>query len=147
MLYYLLFSLHPRSTVFNVFRYITFRSICAFLTAFAVSLLIGPYIINKLQRNHVGQRIRKDGPDSHLNKSGTPTMGGVIILIAIISSVLLWANFKNRYIWVTLFSVVGFGLIGFFDDYLKFIRNKSDGLAPRYKFGLQILVAMIVGVT
>lgn len=146
MLYYLLFSLHPRSTAFNVFRYITFRSICAFLTAFAVSLLIGPYIINRLQRHQIGQRIREDGPDSHHKKSGTPTMGGVIILIAIIASVLLWANFKNRYIWVTLFSVVGFGLIGLFDDYLKFIRNKSDGLAARYKFGLQIIVALAIGI-
>lgn len=146
MLYYLLFSLHKHSTFLNVFRYITFRSICAFLTAFAVSLAIGPYIIRKLQRNNVGQRIREDGPTSHHNKSGIPTMGGIIILIAIIISVLLWANLKNRYIWITIFSVVGFGIIGFYDDYLKFIRNRSDGLAPRYKFGFQIIVAMIIGI-
>lgn len=146
MLYYLLFSMHERSTIFNVFRYITFRSICAFLTAFAVSLLIGPYVIDKLQEKNVGQRIREDGPNSHHNKAGIPTMGGMIILIAIIISVLFWSNLKNRYIWITILSIVGFGLIGFYDDYLKFIKSRSDGLAPRYKFGLQIIVATAIGI-
>jgi phospho-N-acetylmuramoyl-pentapeptide-transferase len=144
MLYALLYSLHSHYPFLNVFRYITFRAIYATLTALIVSFLMGPYLIRALQSWRVGQQIREAGPQSHQIKSGTPTMGGILILIAIVFSTLLWAELKNRYIWIVLFATLGFGLIGFWDDYLKVIRKKSDGLLARYKFSLQILVGVLI---
>ncbi|NOY83374.1 MAG: phospho-N-acetylmuramoyl-pentapeptide-transferase [Nitrospirae bacterium] len=143
MFYNLLYPLHDTFSFFNVFRYITFRTIYAIVTALVISFVIGPKITRWLAARQMGQTIREDGPKSHLIKSGTPTMGGLMILIAIISSTLLWADMTNRYIWLTLFSTAGFGVIGYWDDYLKCVKKDPKGLLPRYKFSLQILVALI----
>lgn len=143
MLYHFLYPLHTTYSFLNVFRYITFRTIYAVLTALIISFLIGEWVTNLLKRYQIGQQIRNDGPKSHLSKSGTPTMGGVMILVAVLGSTLLWADLTNRYIWLVLFATAGYGLIGFWDDYLKCIRKNPKGLLPRYKFSLQILVALI----
>ena len=145
MLYNLLYPLHTEYSFLNVFRYITFRTIYAVLTALAISFILGPMIIRLLQRLHIGQHVRDDGPQTHLNKSGTPTMGGIMILFAMIFSTLLWADLKNLYVWLVLFATASFGLIGFWDDFLKVTKRHSRGLLPRYKFGLQILTALIIG--
>ena len=144
MFYHFLYPLHETFSFLNVFRYITFRTIYAVITALAISFLIGPSITHFLRRYQVGEAIRPDGPASHHRKAGTPTMGGAMILIAVIVSTLLWADIANRYIWLVLFSVIGFGLIGFLDDYRKCILRDAKGLLPRYKFGLQIGVALII---
>ncbi len=145
MFYNLIYPLHTTYSFLNVFRYITFRTIYAVVTALLISFLIGKKVTELLKRYQIGQTVRDDGPKTHLDKSGTPTMGGLMILIAIIISTLLWADMTNLYIWLVLFSTTGFGLIGFWDDYLKCVRKDPKGLAPRYKFGLQILVALIIG--
>jgi phospho-N-acetylmuramoyl-pentapeptide-transferase len=145
MLYNLLYPLHTHYAFLNVFRYITFRTIYAVLTALVISFLLGPVIIRWLQRLHIGQQIREEGPKSHQAKSGTPTMGGLMILIAVSLSTLLWADLTNRYVWLVLLAAVGFGLIGFWDDYLKVVKRHSRGLIPRYKFGLQMAVAAVIG--
>lgn len=146
MLYNLLYPLHTEFSFLNVFRYITFRTIYAILTALVISFILGPIIIRMLQRYHIGQSIREDGPKSHLGKSGTPTMGGILILVAMILSTLLWADLLNPYVWLAVLATVGFGLIGFWDDFLKVSRRQSKGLLPRYKFGLQILLALTISV-
>jgi phospho-N-acetylmuramoyl-pentapeptide-transferase len=143
MFYHLLYPLHADYAFLNVFRYITFRTIYAVLTALVISFLLGPTIIRWLQRLHIGQQIREEGPKSHQAKSGTPTMGGLLILIAVVCATLLWTDLTNRYVWVVLLATVGFGLIGFGDDYLKVVKRHSRGLIPRYKFALQILVASV----
>ena len=143
MFYNLLYPLHTTYSFLNVFRYITFRTIYAIVTALVISFLIGPWITRFLKARQMGQAIRDDGPKSHLSKSGTPTMGGLMILIAIISTTFLWADLTNRYVWLTLFSTTGFGLIGYWDDYLKCVKKNPKGLLPRYKFSLQIAVALI----
>ncbi len=145
MLYHFLYPLREAFSGFNVFRYITFRSAGAVLTALIVSFLLGPLIIAWLRRLKVGQHVRDDGPKSHLAKQGTPTMGGVLILAALVSSVLLWSDLTNRYVWVVLFSTVAFGGIGFWDDYLKVVKKRSTGLRAYQKFGLQIAASLIVG--
>lgn len=144
MLYHLLYPLHTTYSFFNVFRYITFRTIYAIVTALVISFLIGEVVTELLRRYQIGQQIRSDGPKSHMSKSGTPTMGGILILIAMVGSTLLWADLTNRYVWLVLIATVGFGAIGFMDDYLKCIRKNTKGLLPRYKFSLQILVALII---
>ena len=144
MLYHLLYPLHTDFAVFNVFRYITFRTIYAILTALAISFLFGPSIIRLLQRHQIGQQIREEGPKSHQRKAGTPTMGGLLMVASLLIATLLWADLLNGYVWLAVVTVVGFGAIGFADDYLKFIRHRSEGLKPRYKFGLQIAVALLV---
>src|ERR1700693_700992 len=144
MLYSLLYPLHTHYAFLNVFRYITFRSVYAILTALILSFLLGPWLIRVLKGWKIGQQIRSAGPQSHQAKSGTPTMGGLLILLAVIVSTLLWADLKKRYVWMVLIAMAGFGLIGFLDDYLKVVRKKSEGLLPRYKFGLQILVAVLI---
>lgn len=143
MFYNLIYPLHESYSFLNVFRYITFRTIYAVVTALLISFLIGPKITEILRGLQVGEMIRAEGPDSHQVKSGTPTMGGLLILIAILVSTLLWADMTNGYIWLALFATTGFGLIGFWDDYLQCVRKDPKGLLPRYKFGLQILVALI----
>jgi len=145
MLYHLLFPLHKTFIAFNVFRYVTFRTAGAILTALLVSFILGPYLIRKLEELQVGQAIRDDGPQSHFKKAGTPTMGGVLILLAVFLSTLLWANLQNRFIWLVLFATAWMGLIGFIDDYLKVIRKSSKGLAGRYKFGWEVLLGLLVG--
>src|SRR5574341_1752723 len=146
MFYYLLYPLHTDYAFLNVFRYITFRTIYAVLTALVISFFLGPAIIRWLQRLHIGQQIREEGPKSHQAKSGTPTMGGLMILVAVSLSTLLWVDLANRYVWMVLLATVGFGLIGYWDDYLKVVKRHSRGLIPRYKFGLQMAVAAVSAV-
>ncbi len=129
--------------VFAVFNYITLRSILAALTALAVSLLLGPYAIRKLASvKHGGQPIRTDGPQSHFSKAGTPTMGGALILFAVISATLLWANLGNRYIWIVLGVTVAFGAIGWLDDWIKIVRRDPNGLKSRWKYLLQSIFGL-----
>jgi phospho-N-acetylmuramoyl-pentapeptide-transferase len=145
MLYHLLYPLHTTLSVFNVFRYITFRTIYASLTAFFICFLLGPWIIRKLSGMQVGQYIRDDGPQSHLAKAGTPTMGGVLIVFSIAASTLLWSDLTNYFVWIMLFVVIGYGLVGFADDYLMQVKKRSKGLSVRRKFALQIGLALIIG--
>ena len=142
MLYHLFYPLHEFYSGFNVFRYITFRSVYAIITAFIISLLFGPIIIRKLKQYHIGQIIREEGPQSHFSKAGTPTMGGLLILIALILPTLLWANLTSRYVWLVLFSTLGFGAIGFCDDYLKVVKKRSLGLTGKQKLSAQFSVAL-----
>src|SRR6476620_5338965 len=121
MLYYFLYSLHMKLTFFNVFKYITFRTFGASITSVLLCMLVGPSYIRFLQRKQMGQAIREDGPKSHLLKKGTPTMGGGLILIAIVLPTLLWSDLTNKNMWIAVFATLSFGLIGYMDDYLKII--------------------------
>jgi phospho-N-acetylmuramoyl-pentapeptide-transferase len=145
MLYHLLYPLRTEFSVLNVVQYITFRTAAASLTAFALSLLLGPWLIRRLRLFQVGQVVRQDGPASHKPKAGTPTMGGLLILAAVFIPTLLWANLTNAYIWIAIVTTAAFGAIGFTDDYLKVTRHSHHGLFARYKFSAQILVALGVG--
>jgi len=145
MLYHLLVSLYPQVPLFNVARYITFRTAAASMTALLISLVMGPWLIRRLRDFQVGQVIRQEGPESHRAKAGTPTMGGLLILAAALIPTLLWADLTNPYIWIAMLATAAFGAIGFLDDYLKVTRRSSGGLAPRYKLGLQIIVGLAVG--
>ena len=145
MLYHLLVPLAKAFTPFNVFRYVTFRTAGAFLTALVVSMVLGPFLIRRLSDMRARQVVREDGPQSHLKKAGTPTMGGVLILLAVISATLLWAQLTNRFIWLAVFSTLAMGAVGFVDDYLKLKRGTSTGLRPRQKFFWQILIGLLVG--
>src|SRR5512134_878473 len=137
MLYHLLYPLHTVFSVLNVFRYITFRTIYASLTAFFICFFFGPWVIARLTRLQVGQYIREDGPKSHLGKAGTPTMGGILIVGAVALSVLLWADLTEPFVWITLLVLIGFGSVGFVDDYLMQIKRRSKGLSVRGKLLLQ----------
>ncbi|KIH77946.1 Phospho-N-acetylmuramoyl-pentapeptide-transferase [Geoalkalibacter ferrihydriticus] len=143
MLYHLLYPLHTEYSAFYVFRFITFRTIYATITALAISFLIGPWLIQKLQSLQIGQSIRKVGPESHFKKEGTPTMGGTLILCAIVLPTLLWADLTNLYVWVTLLVTVGFGIVGFSDDYLKVKRRNSDGLSARHKMFWLLVISLV----
>jgi phospho-N-acetylmuramoyl-pentapeptide-transferase len=145
MLYSLLLPLHESFSLFNVFRYITFRTALATLTALLISLALGPWFIQRLRDFQIGQQIRPEGPLSHQRKKGTPTMGGLLILIAVILPSLLWADPANPYVWIALISTLLYGIIGFADDYLKLTRKRSLGLTARQKFASQILVALGIG--
>lgn len=145
MLYHLLYPLHTTFSVFNVFRYITFRTIYASLTAFLICFLLGPWMIRKLSQMQIGQYIRDDGPKTHLGKAGTPTMGGTLIILSIVISILLWSDLTNFFVWITLFVVVGYGLVGFLDDYLMLVKKRSKGLGVHSKLLLQALIALIAG--
>jgi len=127
---------------FHLFQYLTFRTIMSTLTALAVSLLAGPAIIRKLAEVKAGQVIRTDGPQSHLTKAGTPTMGGALILGSIVAATLLWADLRNRYVWLVLLTTLAFGVIGFYDDYKKLVRKDSRGLAARWKYFWQSLFGL-----
>ncbi|WP_286233479.1 phospho-N-acetylmuramoyl-pentapeptide-transferase [Thalassotalea sediminis] len=129
-------------SAFNVFSYLTFRAIVSTLTALGVSLYFGPKLIRYLQRMQIGQTVRDDGPESHLSKSGTPTMGGILILAAIVFSILLWGDLSNRYVLTVLFVVVSFGIIGFVDDYRKVIRKDANGLIARWKYFWQTILGL-----
>jgi len=148
MLFNLLVPLADESVVFNLFRYLTFRSAGAVVTALFIAFVMGPRTIRWLKKKQrEGQPIRQDGPESHLiTKQGTPTMGGVLILFALALSTLLWADLTNGYVWVVLGVTVGFGLIGFFDDYLKLTRRSSRGLPSRTKFLAQLLVSLLAAI-
>jgi phospho-N-acetylmuramoyl-pentapeptide-transferase len=143
VLYHLLYPLKSVFGGFNVFRYITFRSIFAVLTALMISLIIGPWCIKKLKELQIGQFIREDGPQSHHAKAGTPTMGGLMILFAMLSSVMLWADLTNYYVWIMIFVALGFGFVGFLDDYLKVVKKHNRGLTGRAKLLWQTGVALI----
>ena len=143
MLYHLLYPLHTTFSVFNVFRYITFRTIYASLTAFFICFLLGPWMIRKLGAMQVGQYIRDDGPKTHLDKAGTPTMGGTLIIISIVASILLWSDLTNYFVWIVLFVTIGYGAIGFIDDYLMQVKKQSKGLTVRKKLALQGIVALV----
>jgi phospho-N-acetylmuramoyl-pentapeptide-transferase len=127
---------------FNAFSYLTLRAILAALTALVISFVVGPTMIRKLAEHQVGQRVRSDGPQTHLSKAGTPTMGGALILVAIVVATLLWADLANRFVWITLAVTVAFGLIGFWDDYLKLVVGDSRGLIARYKYFWQSVAGL-----
>jgi phospho-N-acetylmuramoyl-pentapeptide-transferase len=146
MLYNLIYSLHDWFSPLNVFRYITFRTSLAILTSLFLSLVLGPWIINQLKRLSLTQQIRDDGPKAHLGKAGTPTMGGILIILCILISLVMWGDFRNIYIWIMIVSLVGFGGIGFLDDYLKVSRQNHKGLRAYQKFGMQIILALLIGI-
>ena len=142
MLYLLLYPLHTSSSVFNVFRYITFRTLLAAIIALTVSFFLGPRLIARLTALHLGQPIRPDGPQAHLSKAGTPTMGGILILFSLAVATLLLADLSNLYVWLVLGVTVGFGAIGFGDDYRKLSHENSIGLQGRYKLLCQLILAL-----
>ncbi|HBC58517.1 MAG TPA: phospho-N-acetylmuramoyl-pentapeptide-transferase [Gammaproteobacteria bacterium] len=144
MLLYLADWLTQYHSGFRVFQYLTMRTILGVLTALLMSLLIGPSMIRYLSKYNVGQTVRDDGPETHFVKAGTPTMGGTLILVAIIVSTLFWADLSNRYVWVVLFVTISFGAIGWLDDYIKLVRRDPKGLRARYKYLLQSLAALVV---
>jgi phospho-N-acetylmuramoyl-pentapeptide-transferase len=143
--YGLLLPLRDAVSAFNLFRYITVRTALAGVTALLISLLAGPWLINLLRRKQIGQQIRADGPQSHLAKKGTPSMGGILIIGATIIPTLLWGNLSNTYVWLAMGTMVTFGLVGWLDDYLKVIRKRSLGLIARYKLVLQFGLAIAFG--
>ncbi len=146
MLYWLLFQvLHRYIPPFRVFQYITTRVALANLTALAISLAFGPWMIRKLRKMAFGQSIREEGPKSHQKKAGTPTMGGLLIVAAIVIPTLLWADLTNQYVWLALLGLLGFGAIGFIDDYAKITKKRNLGLTARQKFWYQICCAMLIG--
>ncbi len=147
MLYWLLYQkLFPYFSPFRIFRYVTFRTAFASLTALLIGLFIGPFVIEKLREFQIGQYIREDGPQAHQKKAGTPTMGGVLICISILLPTLLWADLSNPFIWLVMLSTAGFGAIGFADDYIKVVHKRNLGLTARAKTGYQILVSAGVAV-
>ena len=147
MLYWLLYQkLFPYFRLFRIFRYLTFRTVFASLTALLIGLLIGPYVIEKLREFQIGQYIREEGPQSHQKKSGTPTMGGVLICISILIPTLLWADLSNPLVWVVILSTLAFGAIGFVDDYTKVVHRRNKGLTGRQKLMLQFIASAAVAV-
>ena len=145
MLYHLLPPLTPWLSVLNVTRYITFRTAVASMTALALGLVLGPWMIRKLREFQIGQIIRHEGPATHRTKAGTPTMGGLLILTATLVPTLLWADLANPFIWIAVLATIAFGAIGFADDYLKIVRHSHHGLLPRYKLFWQFVVGLSVG--
>jgi phospho-N-acetylmuramoyl-pentapeptide-transferase len=147
MLYYLFFYLlRPHFSPLNVFRYITVRTAMASTSALLLSLLMGPWVIERLRDLQVKQYIREEGPKAHQKKAGTPTMGGVLIVAAIIIPTLLWADLRNAYVLLAMGATLAFGTIGFVDDYNKVVRRRNLGLTPRAKFSLQVLTCVLVGI-
>ena len=145
MLYWLLYEkLFPFFHPFRIFRYLTFRTAFASLTALLIALFIGPWVIQKLREFQIGQYVRDDGPQSHLKKSGTPTMGGILIIIAILLPTVLWSDPANPFVWITVFSTLAFGAIGFADDYIKVVQKRSLGLTARAKLLYQGLAGFAV---
>jgi phospho-N-acetylmuramoyl-pentapeptide-transferase len=143
MLYELTQYLAQFHSGFNVFQYLTLRSILGVLTALIISLILGPRMIRYLSSYNIGQRVRDDGPKSHFSKAGTPTMGGALILVAIVVSTLLWSDLTSRFVWIVLFVTVGFGAIGWVDDYKKIVYGDSKGLSAKIKYLLQSGVGLI----
>lgn len=144
MFYHFLYPLHHYFAPFNVFRYITFRAAYALATALLIALVLGPPVIRKLSELKIGQKVRDDGPQSHLPKAGTPTMGGILIVIAIAVSTLLWGNLTNRNVLIALIATLWMGGVGFIDDYLRVVKQYRKGLLGRYKLAGQILLGMAV---
>ncbi|BDC49628.1 phospho-N-acetylmuramoyl-pentapeptide-transferase [Bryobacterales bacterium F-183] len=147
MLYWLLYeTLFPIFSPFRVVQYVTFRTAFASLTALFISILLGPWLIRKLRDFQIGQYIREEGPKSHQKKAGTPTMGGLLIVVSIVVPTLLWANLRNAYIWIALFGLCSFGAIGFWDDYTKVAKKRNLGLTARGKLMAQILSSVCIGI-
>jgi len=147
MLYWVAKQLTTWHTAFNVFSYLTLRAILAAISTLAFSLIVGPMLIERLTRNQIGQVVRVDGPKTHLPKAGTPTMGGTLILVAILVGTLLWADLSNRLVWIVMGTTFAFGLIGFYDDYLKLVVGNSRGLVPRWKYFWQSVAGLGTAVT
>jgi phospho-N-acetylmuramoyl-pentapeptide-transferase len=152
MLYHILFEfLYPLNTVWsplrvlNVFQYLTFRTAYASITALLISLLLGPWLIARLREFQIGQQIREEGPKSHQKKAGTPTMGGILIVVSIVVPTLLWTNLRSPFVWLCILSTLAYGGVGFADDYLKIVRKRSLGLTGREKIGLQFFISLGVG--
>jgi phospho-N-acetylmuramoyl-pentapeptide-transferase len=146
MLLHLLLPFSDEVAGISVIRYITFRTAAASMSAFALSLVLGPWLISRLRQFQIGQVVREDGPVSHKTKAGTPTMGGLLLLVGVFVPTMLWADLTSAYIWIAVASTAAFGAIGFADDYLKVTRRSHHGLFARYKFLAQVLVAIAVGV-
>src|SRR5690349_6313110 len=145
MLYYLLYQqFFPVVRPFRLFGFVTFRTAFSSLTALFLCIALGPWLIRKLREFQIGQHIREDGPKSHQKKEGTPTMGGVLIIIAVVIPTLLWADLRDSYVWVALLGMVGYGLIGFLDAYLKIVRRQNLGLPSIQKFASQVLLGCVV---
>ncbi|MDX1777293.1 MAG: phospho-N-acetylmuramoyl-pentapeptide-transferase [Thermodesulfobacteriota bacterium] len=145
MLYHLLYPLHEAFTIFNVFRYITFRTIYAVLTALLITLIMGPWFIRKLRSFNVKQHVREDGPATHINKQGTPTMGGILILFSFSVGTLLWGDLTNLYVWLTLLTTWGLGVIGFIDDMKKRHSKSPQGISARFKICGQVFLGLLLG--
>jgi len=147
LLYWLLFlKLYHYFPPFRIFRYLTFRTAFASLTALFTGLIVGPMVINRLREFQIGQYIREEGPKAHQKKAGTPTMGGLLIAIAVVVPTLLWADLSNPFVWLAVFATCAFAAIGFTDDYLKVVHKRNLGLTARAKLGLQILTSLVVAV-
>src|SRR5882762_7661965 len=145
MFYWLFYeNLFHYYSPFRVFQYATFRTAMASITALLISIVLGPWMIRKLREFQIGQHIREDGPKSHQKKAGTPTMGGVLIIISVVIPTLLWANLRDPYVWVALLGLVGYGCIGFFDDYAKVLQQKNLGLTVKQKFGAQCVMGFLL---
>src|SRR5947208_3813009 len=152
MLYWLLYQKlflvyakqYPFFGPFRLFGFVTFRTAFASLTALFLCMVLGPWLIDKLREFQIGQHIREDGPKSHQKKEGTPTMGGVLIIISIVIPTLLWADLRDSYVWVALLGLVGYGCIGFFDDYAKVLQRRNLGLTVKQKFGAQVLMGFLL---
>ena len=142
MLYWIAKLLATHHTAFHAFSYLTLRAILAVMSGLSIALLVGPFMIARLSRYQIGQVVRDDGPRSHLPKAGTPTMGGALIIVAIVVSTLLWTDLRNRFVWITLAVTVGFGAIGFCDDYLKLVVGNSRGLSARWKYFWQSVLGL-----
>ena len=145
MLYEFLYPYHVDFSFLNIFRYITFRTIYGGLTAFLICLLLGPFVIRKLTRMQIGQIIQTDGPESHLGKQGTPTMGGILILFSVFITTIIWGKLSNHYVNILLLTLVLFGCIGFIDDYLMQIKKRNMGFTAKGKFLIQVLFGLIIG--
>lgn len=153
MLYWLLYQElylghireYPFLSPLNLFRYVTFRTAFASMTALFLCILIGPWLIRKLREFHFGQHIREEGPKSHQRKAGTPTMGGLLIVLSIVIPTLLWADLRNPYVWIAVFALLSFGAIGFWDDYTKIAKKRNLGLTSRQKFAAQVLLCLAIG--
>ncbi len=146
MLYHLLYPLREVFSAFNIMQYITFRAAYAAVTALLFSFLLGPWVIRKLRELKFGQEIRQDGPQSHLHKAGTPTMGGVLMILSVVASILLWMDLTKADTWIVVLAVLGFGAVGFADDILKILGKKSEGLTPWMKTFGQLLVAALIAI-
>jgi len=153
MLYWLLYQTlflgyekqYPVLGPFRLFQYVTFRTAFASLTALFLGVVLGPWLIEKLREFQIGQHIREEGPQSHQKKAGTPTMGGVLIIVSIVIPTLLWADLRNPYVWIAILGLIGFGAIGFYDDYTKVRKMQNLGLTARQKLALQVLLSLVIG--
>jgi phospho-N-acetylmuramoyl-pentapeptide-transferase len=145
MLFWLLVPLRDYFIFFNVFRYITVRTALAGITALLLSLILGPFMIKLLKKHQIGEQIRTDGPKSHNEKRGTPSMGGLLIINCTLLPTLLWCDLSNKFVWLAIFTMISFGFIGFWDDYLKIIKKKSSGMVARRKMIFQILLSGVIG--